>query len=266
MAEIYEKVQKVEKLKKNYRIYWQNHEPMIVSEDFLVQYRLLKDKEFTQEDFIEMKKNMSSDQAYEQALRWISYQMRTIQEVDQYLKEKNHKERVRAKVIRQLIDYGWLNDLEYAQCYMRTKRREGKKGPRAIAYQLKEKGISENDIFLSQKEYPREKEYENAKKQAEKLQLRYQKKSIREQKEKIRQKLYQDGFQSDIIQEVCSELEFSLESELENMRPVADRYWKKYQKYDEYTRKEKLKMMLYRKGYASDDIQQYLQEKEEEQG
>ena len=70
--------------------------------------------------------------------------MKTEKEVADYLAKKGYTPTLVAAVIERLIDYSFLNDAEYAKEYAESYA--AKKGARLIALELRQKGISQQDI------------------------------------------------------------------------------------------------------------------------
>ena len=69
-----------------YTVTFETGEKMKVSEDLLVRYRLLKGTEITPEVFEELKSSAGFDMGLQMAYNYISYQLRSEKEMDQYLK------------------------------------------------------------------------------------------------------------------------------------------------------------------------------------
>lgn len=82
--------------------------------------------------------------ALDKALGYISKTMRTKKQIVTYLNGKNYDAKTIAKVIDKLIEYDYVNDESFAKKYATEK--ELLKGKRAIAYELKIKGVDEKII------------------------------------------------------------------------------------------------------------------------
>ena len=65
-------------------------------------------------------------------------------QVIKYLKDKGFQGKTIAKVVDKLLDYGYVNDEVYAKTF--AEQRITGKGKRAIAYELKSKGVDEKTV------------------------------------------------------------------------------------------------------------------------
>lgn len=254
----------IQEKKEQYRIVFQHHAPIIVSESLLVRHRLLKGQTFTDEEMASLAHDVKSDMAVQQAVHYIDVKMRTTKEVAQYLKEKDYPADIIDDVLYRLIDWRLLDDTLYAESYMRTKMREGKYGPRYIKQQLIQKGVATSIAEASQAEYTDEALYRNTEHQVEKLWHRYRQKSYREQAQKVYQTLVQKGFPSDAIKECLQayEEEKDEEAEYERLVAQASRYVRKSRQKEPWERKQYVKRSLYQKGFPMALIERFIEEEE----
>ena len=77
-----------QKKAKSYEITLDDQRTFIVSEDVLVKFRLLNGKEIDESLLAEIKKASAYDIGLQQALNYLSYQLRTEKEIVTYQKEK----------------------------------------------------------------------------------------------------------------------------------------------------------------------------------
>ena len=82
--------------------------------------------------------------AMDKAMTYLSRSIKTEKQVRQYLKDKGYLEKISDKVISKLKEYNLINDADYSFSYASTYSKY--KGKRLIAYELKTKGVSEEDI------------------------------------------------------------------------------------------------------------------------
>ena len=80
------------------------------------------------------------------ALNYLSYQARTIQEMQKYLKNKGFTEDIVKKIIEILLDKNYLNDKEFAKLFIETKIKTKPKSKFALEYELRQKGINPSDF------------------------------------------------------------------------------------------------------------------------
>lgn len=249
-----------------YEVELSNGEVLRVSEDTLIAYRLLKDREITEAEIAEIKKASNEDAGFQLALNYLSYQMRTEKELYSYLKEKEIELSDRKKIVARLREMNLLDDTAFGESFVRTQMRLGDKGPRVIKQKLKEKGLSEQDIEISLGLYEEEMQYEIASHTAEKAMRKFHDKSVRETQQKLQQTLMTKGFSSDIIKLVIDALDFQeiLEQEENALETQGDKLWQRNRRFDTAKRKQKVKQSLYQKGFGLDAIDAFLAKKEEE--
>lgn len=236
-----------------------------VSEDVLVREQLLKGKELSDEEISELKKQDETDRAYQNAINFISYRMRSVHEVRTYLSEREVPDEEIESIITALTSRGFLDDEAFAFSYVRTKRDTAKKGPSVIARELKEKGIDAALIERALQEYPYEMQLDDAIRFAEKKQTAYQKESKRKREEKLMQFLMQKGYSADIAKESISqaELENDEEAEFAALSTAAEKVWQKQRDKGDREKKQKVKQHLYGKGFPGELIQRWVEEKAE---
>lgn len=248
-----------------YRIYLSTKESFLISEDTLVAFTLSKGTKITEEELKEILSFANFDTAYQQALNYLSYQLRTEKEINSYLLKKEFGTPIRQQVIKKLKELNLIDDLVYAESYTRTQIKLGTKGPRIIKKSLKEKGVPESTIDQALDLYTLEDEEIIATQLFNKNLKRLEKKSFTEAKQKSEQHLMTKGFSRDIIKIVlaASTIEKNEQTEFENLTNQGDKLWRKNSRFDMDKRKEKVKMSLFRKGFSYDGIQLYLAQKED---
>lgn len=249
-----------------YQVDLSNQEQLLVSEDLLVSYRLLKGLEITEKDFEELKEASQIDVAYQKVLSYLSYQLRTKKDIRQYLNKLELSAAQSLQIIKKLEELKLLDDLVYAESYVRTQVRLGDKGPKNLAQQLKEKGIAIEDIEKALQQFPDTEQLEIGKKTAEKIQRRQQNKSRRDQLQKIRLGLMQKGFEQSVIEEVLQQFstEPDAEEEWENLVKQGEKLWQKNQRFEKSKQRLKVKQSLYQKGFSLDLIQEFLTNRAEQ--
>src|SRR5699024_11711286 len=80
------------------------------------------------------------DRAYTSALKYISYKLRSVKELETHLSEYYEQKLVRQTVYR-LQDEGYLNDKAYAEAFRNTVFNTSDKGPMHLVRELKKQGI-----------------------------------------------------------------------------------------------------------------------------
>lgn len=258
-------IEKIKQLKSGlYQLDLDNQQQLQVSEDVLVKFRMLKGKELTTEEIEQIKQASMYDYGLQQALNYLSYQLRTEKEIRQYLVQKEIASEDISKIIQYLKTQKLLDDFAYAQSYLRTSLRLSDKGPLVIRQKLGEKGIDEKIILQVLIEYTPELQLAIVKKSMTKMLQRSSQKSHYQQLQKIKLAFVQKGFSYGLIETAMQELAptFDEEEEFERLVKEADKFKRRIKAKNAYEYQQKLKQKLYQKGYQLDLIQQYLEQVE----
>ncbi|MBO0477338.1 recombination regulator RecX [Vagococcus sp. DIV0080] len=258
-------IKSIRKLKNNqYTLTTESGKRISVSEDTLVRYRLLKGEEITSEALETIEKEAELDIGYQQALSYLNYQLRSEKEIKDHLKKKEISSEGIRYVINKLKEINLLDDLVFAESYVRTVMKTQDKGPQQIKQSLIKKGISEEHIEKSLEQFFFDDQEEAATKLAIKALRKYQAKSHKEQLQKVRQHLFTKGYSSDVINLVMSNLEVEKDEddEWDTLVAQGDKLWRKHARLDRSKRNQKIKQSLFQKGFDFDVINRYIEEKE----
>jgi regulatory protein len=79
--------------------------------------------------------------AYQKALNFIQYRERSEAEIQQHLKEQKLPEEIANEVIERLRRSGLVNDHRFAQTWVENRNEFHPRSRRALAYELRQKGI-----------------------------------------------------------------------------------------------------------------------------
>ncbi len=256
-----------QKRKGRYNIFLDDEYAFPVSESVLIDFRLAKGMEIPAELRAEIDTAEAHAQAYTLALNYLSYQLRTEMEMRIYLKQHDIPLAVRQQIIARLYDLNLLDDDSYAASYVRTMMRTSDKGPQVIRTKLREKGLKPEQITNALDQFTAPDLLANGQKLAEKLAHRYRQQSFQNQQQKIRLGLRQKGFDGDTTNQIMSRLELVKDDDAEWAALVeqGEKAWRKTARYSGYERKQKAKQQLYRKGFALDQIERFLTEKQAEE-
>ena len=260
-----EKIKSIRKLKNNhYTLTTESGRKIRISEDTLVKHRLLKGEEVSENTLEIIEKEAELDIGYQLALSFLSYQLRSEKEIKDHLKKKEISEEGISYVIIKLREMNLLDDLVFAESYVRTVMKTQDKGPQTIKQQLFKKGISEENIAKALEQYSFDDQEEVAMKVAEKALRKYKSKSHKEQINKVRQHLFAKGYSGDLINLVMSNLEVEKDEddEWETLVREGDKLWRKHQRLDKVKKKQKMRQSLFQKGYDFDAINRFIEEKE----
>ncbi len=249
------KILKVKQIGKsdNYKVTYLKsdiQEEINLPSDAIVEYRILKDKEFEIDVFEKILDFSNMNKWFNKTLNFLSFKDRTIKEVKEHLKKNEVIDFHIEEIIKKLINMRLLNDEEYANKYLEEVIRK-KKGLKYFKYQLTNKGVSSNIIEKVASTYPVELIIEELIPFIQKQQEKLYTYPINIQKQKINDKLLRDGFSSNIISQVLNKIKWTedikkrLILEIEKIKKQTD---------DE----SKIIKKLLSKGYTYQDIKKYL--------
>ena len=124
----------------NFRVILSSGEELILNEDEVVKYRLVKGKELSFETLDEVKEKIYLYEAYQKALRYITTYYKCTSEVYDYLIKKNYSKDIASEVCDMLKNNGLLNDDMYLEAYVSKLIGDGN-GRLMISYKVKEKKL-----------------------------------------------------------------------------------------------------------------------------
>ncbi|MBU8847987.1 MAG: recombination regulator RecX [Desulfobacterales bacterium] len=86
------------------------------------------------------------------AIKYLSYQPRTVYEMQEYIKKKGFSEDIIKRIIGILLEQDYLNDKNFAALFIESKAKNKPKSKFALQYELKKKGINPSitDAVLEQ--------------------------------------------------------------------------------------------------------------------
>ena len=233
-----------------------------VSEDVLIKMDLKKGMTIDPLDAMEIAYQEDIQRAFTSALNYLSYRMRSEAEIKTHLKEKEFEEHIIKEALHKLAQLKYINDEEFANAFVQTRINAGDKGPIVVAQELRQKGIQSNHAESALQLYTKELQLQHVEKLIGKLLKNNNKLSIVELKRKIEQTLLRKGFSSYIIEEVFQNIEFSQDDdqEWESICKHGDKAHRRLSKYSGYEYEQRMKSALYRKGFAMELIERYLEE------
>lgn len=235
-----------------------------VDEEVLLRFELKKGLHITTELQKKIENEESFYKAYSRVLNYLSYSLRTEKQICDYLAkhELNHFE---DRIIEKLKAVKLIDDLIYAESYVRTMANVNQKGTRNIIQDLKMRGVSENEILDALEEYPEEQQLENAIQLAEKKWAKTKKSSTFDSIQKTKQYLVNKGYSFEIADQAIEAIdtEKDEDEEYEGLEKQAEKALKRYsRKYKGYELSQRLRAFLYSKGYANELINRYVDERD----
>ena len=249
-----------QKRKGRYNIYLDGRYEFAVSEDILVKYCLHKGQELNEKQITAIKNDEQIAKAYNKALDYLSYQLRTEKEIITYLTKHQFNSFEIENTIQKLKSQNLINDLQYAKSYVRTMMRTSDKGPQIISQKLYQKGVTKNDITEALAQFSFSLQITHATKIAQKYAHQYRHDAFKNQLNKIKRTLLSKGFTYDIINEAMKKLNLKKDeiNEYEQLRSLGNKLLSRYHHLPLNKCLQKVKISLYHKGFNFDDINHFI--------
>lgn len=253
-----------QKRKGRYNIYINDVFAFGVDEEVLLKFELKKGLHVTKELQKRIESEESYYKAYQMTLNYLSHSLRTEKQIKDYLVKKEI-DLYTERIIETLKELKWLDDLNYAESYVRTMANVNRKGPRNIEQDLKQKGVSENNILDALEEYPEEQQIENAIYLAEKKWAKMKKNSSFESIQKVKQYLVNKGYSFEFADQAIEAIDTDKDpdEEYRALEKQADKAHRRYsRKYEGYQLSQRLRTFIYSKGFPNELINRYFEERE----
>lgn len=262
------KITKIEVQKKNpgrYSLYVDEAFWLGINERVLLKFALFKGQSLDQALMDQITAYEVESKLYQKALNYLSFRMRSKQEMTTYLKKQakvlDLPHQACDHLVTQLESEGLLNDQVFAQMYLDDAQHLNAKGPKLIEQDLRQKGVQAEIINHVLENYSEDQALANAHTLLDKYLRTKSKLSLQAAKDKAYQHLYQKGFTRDTIKKLLAEFDFQayLEDQDKVLAHQANKLLAKYQKKAQgYDLKQKLYLALRRKGFDNDRINDWL--------
>lgn len=260
------KITKIEAQKRQgrYNIYLDGKYAFPVAESVLIQFRLMKGMEIDKDQEAAITAADQQAKAYSRMLDYLTHQLRTESDIIKKLREIETPEEFIAPILKRLREQKLVDDHEYAAAYVRTEMITGLKGPGVIRQHLRQKKVVENDIDDALAQFTPELQAENASKLARKLFRRYRSQPLKRREQKVRQGLLVKGYPAQVYDQIKDEVvpAEDVDAEQDLLSNEAVKVWHRYRRYQGFEREQHFKQAMFRKGFALDDVQRWLDEQE----
>ncbi len=146
--------------------------------------------------------------AYDRAVNYLSFRPRSSQEVRRHLAKSGIPQAIAETVLERLQRQGSVDDVSFARFWIENRERFKPMAPRALRYELSQKGVGRDIIESLLEAIDAEASAERA---AKKQIWRYRGKSRIDFRRKLASWLYRRGFDGDAIHSVIDQLEAELD-------------------------------------------------------
>lgn len=216
-------------------------------EDLILEYKLLINKEISNEVLYELIEKNKKYEIYEVALKYISIKMRSKKEISEYLKKKEYSNIDIEEVTSILENNGYLNNNHYIEAFIHDKINLSSYGPEKIKQELKQNGFSEDNILEKIKVYSDELQYERIDKIINKMIKINKNKSGVILKRKIEMYLLNLGYEKEKI--ISSLEKFNYNDEDLYKKEYEKQLKKLSKKYKDKELEYKIKQKMYQNGF-----------------
>lgn len=238
---------KYQKIKNNiYLLTLEDNSKIELYEEVILKYELLIKNEINKNLKDILNDNRFYD-CYYSAIKYLNYRRRSTKEIKQKLKSIGYADQYIESTIEKLKKQKYLDDYEYAKCFIKEKITLTNHGPNKIKNDLRQKGIAEEIIDKTIDEYDYDVQKEKINKIIDKMIKANHDKGSIYLKRKIYNDLCYEGFNKEIIDEVVSSKTFKDDEILREKEEQKLR--KKYEnKYNGIELEYKIKEALRKKG------------------
>lgn len=244
-----------------------NHEVTIELSDHMIKQYMLKEGLSVDYDMIESLRDQNkAKEAYNKALNYLTYKDYTYKMMKEKLSSKMELSDIQLDMAMNYLEKKkFIDDRTYTQNYI-TQSQEKKIGINKIVNELKNRGVSPFIIEECLEDYDYDKEYQQALSLVDKMYKENNKYSINELKNKMRNRLYQRGYNQELIEQVVNDFEFNYPP-LHTYNLLKKEYAKIYNRYSKRYEgdllKQKIITFLVSKGYDYDEIVNVVEEENE---
>ncbi|WP_040224925.1 recombination regulator RecX [Bhargavaea cecembensis] len=251
-----------------YNIFLDGKYAFSADEQVLIRFGLMKGKILEDWEIDEIIYGDEVRKAYNKAIQFLGFRMRSEHEVKEKLLSAGFGESVVLEAVVKLRSQGFLDDESFSKALLETRKRTAKKGPAAIRRELKQKGISDKLQEEALASFSEDEQLELAEDLARKLADRGGGKTPLQIKQKIQESLMRKGYGRDVIQTVIGRIEEGLEPEEDEWAALAEKWgekaWRRYSgKYSGNERRQRVRQAMYQKGVPAEWIGRFIDEQEE---
>ena len=236
-----------------------------ISEDILVEYRLVQEKVLSKTDYKKFVIANDRDKVYQKVLHYALYKMRCTKEITDFLTKKKIPYEEQAYYLKKLRKTKILDDLKYAEIFVRESFDFGKKGPKKIMYELNKKKI-DKEIYMNYINLIKPEEIEeNLKNLFNKKLNSIKNKSINKATQNIKQYLVTKGYSYEQVSNYVNKSSSIIKEKISEDEIIAKDYIVAQKKYkDSPNKRTNVISYLLRRGYNYAKIKALLGEKQYE--
>ncbi len=132
--------------KGRYSIFVDEKYSFSLSEQGLLDSKLTSGQELSKDDVAEYKQKSSDDKLYARTLKYVAMRPRSVWEVQTYLERKHSPALLTEQITNKLISLGMLDDMKFAQAFVRDRSLLRPTSARKMIAELRKKRVPEEAI------------------------------------------------------------------------------------------------------------------------
>lgn len=142
------KISQQQKRRDRYSIYVDDKYVFSLSETALLESKLIRGQELTNEQIADYKQTSADDKLYNRALNYVALRPRSVWEVQFYLKRKDCPAPLAEQITNKLVSIGLLDDQKFAESFVHDRRLLRSASVRKITLELRKKRVP--DVVIEQ--------------------------------------------------------------------------------------------------------------------
>jgi regulatory protein len=197
------KIESQKKRKNRFNIYTNDQFVCGLSEDTIIDSGLAVGQEITQNEIEKLIEKDQASKAFEKAIRFLGYRIRTEKEVRDKLSQKEFDQKVIDKILKKLKKMNYINDQKFIEDWVKDRISIKPTGKKLLKFELRQKGIDEIKTQKQLDKLVNEKsELSMAQKALSKAEKQYKNLVKKEAKQKIISYLARRGFDWTLIKKL----------------------------------------------------------------
>ncbi len=252
----------VKPIKKKYLVILKKdkEEEYIISEELLVEFRLLKGKELTNADYKKFKEAYKSDELFQKVLHYALYKQRCTLDMQQFLAKKSIFGDDQVYYLEKLRTSRILDDVSYTKNYIHESFEYKRLGINKIIYELKLKQIDESIYQPIIDQITNKQVQENIQYLYQKKLTQSKNKSLNKTIQDIKQFIIRKGYDYEMVNSMVERFREEISNTISEEDALKKDYLlakKKYSKNKETAASNILSSLL-RKGYTYQKIKERM--------
>ncbi len=237
-------------------------EEFIISEELLVEFRLVKGKELEKEQFLAFKESFKRDELYQKVLHYALYKQRCSYDIKTYLEKKDILLESYDYYLNKLRKAHILDDDSFAENYVHEAFSYKLYGPKKISFELSKKHLSKNRYQKYIDAITNKNLEENVSRLIQKKLKSIKKSSHKKAIQSIKQYIVNKGYSFDLVNKMIEIHKSDIRSNISEDESLEKDFQYAIKKYHKDKTKEYKNILAYllRKGYSYNKIKERMGE------